>query len=1165
MNSTPLAVVAEAIAAGRLRTMALLDDAAKRGSEAVELVLLSGPEDADPESVVATYAHRMEREGHLVIHLSGRRGGSLEASLRAQLTIALERLTGRGPSAAQVPTDAATQDGEAFEEERQARELRFNDTLALGAEVCAMRSPLLIVHDLARVGADGRALLDRWLACRHAQWFGGGPGIRGLVLGVDEGPTEHADGTPPWAESPGARRIEVGRLTRPELEAALTNRALIDHLLAITEGRAGTLVDRLAPGDSRVEGALPARWRSVLEAMAATGDGWSHEVLADAVGPDELEPFLDSGWLRVWHEGQRRYAALSAGARVRIVGRMEDPHQALLTAAELHREREPRRASLLQWDADPAPESVAALADGLRRSGAHGEALALCLAGAGHDGESACRALDERALELAVVCGRLGGVLSVARRVLARDGTSVRYIELAARAVARAGHLREARDRLRDWHTRVLEPAERDRLVAEQAELSLMLGELDEAEWLTTQALERAGAHRGARPLLLNVLGKVHLSRGDYEEAQRCFRQSLRAAQDEGVLHIELAAVNNLLVTAMSMRPDADAEELSRTFGETLAPSRGWGLAEANLAVRAHLANTYSEALRRYRRAIEALRILGDPNLVLPTLTNLGFLLVDLGCLDRARDLVDHAFPLFGDAGPLVRSAHLVLRGLVLDDERGAAELDEALRIVEPIGGANLCNTLLVRVRRAIDRGDLDAAAEGLARATPRTPWHRNTAALQAARLARATGRSALRSADRAVELTGGEVHLKALEARILRAEVRADHGDQEGARVDTERACHLESALEAKVPEELRPSWARRPLRVRLRELVRRTGTRVRPERGAQAPRGGIVGGSPQIAQLWEQVERVGRSTIPVLIRGESGSGKDLVARAIHQESPRSAHPFLALNCAAITDTLFSAELFGHERGAFTGASARREGHFVTARGGTLFLDEVGDLSARTQAALLRVLQEGEVLPIGATRPVEVDVRIVAATHQDLEARIREGMFREDLYYRLRGVELRVPPLRERLSDLPDLVDHILAQIAEETGRPPPRLHPDVLPALRSYEWPGNVRQLQSVLRESCLFATEEVLRLESFPAPLGAEALSGPEPESEDTLAERAYQRLRRGELSLRDLKRDLERDCIRLALLEADGNISHAARLVGAKRARMSQLVNQLGLKP
>ena len=240
-------------------------------------------------------------------------------------------------------------------------------------------------------------------------------------------------------------------------------------------------------------------------------------------------------------------------------------------------------------------------------------------------------------------------------------------------------------------------------------------------------------------------------------------------------------------------------------------------------------------------------------------------------------------------------------------------------------------------------------------------------------------------------------------------------------------------------------------------------------PENSAELPgRFGMIGASPKMQTLFDLIERVRQSDVPVLIHGETGSGKELVARALHDFGPRSKAPFLAENCAAIAPTLLESELFGHVRGAFTDASRDRKGTFAAANGGTVFLDEIGDMPMPMQAKILRVLQEGEVRPVGSSKPEKVDVRIIAASHRDLLAMAAEGRFREDLLYRLNVITLELPALRERLEDLPILADFLLARVAKEEGQPPRRLTPAALEALAKQRFPGNVRELENLLRRA-------------------------------------------------------------------------------------------------
>jgi two-component system, NtrC family, response regulator HydG len=267
----------------------------------------------------------------------------------------------------------------------------------------------------------------------------------------------------------------------------------------------------------------------------------------------------------------------------------------------------------------------------------------------------------------------------------------------------------------------------------------------------------------------------------------------------------------------------------------------------------------------------------------------------------------------------------------------------------------------------------------------------------------------------------------------------------------------------------------AERRLRAENRSLRRLAGERAAP--------GALVGGSARMQELLELVERVARSAAPVLIRGESGTGKELVARAIHMGGGRRDRPFVPVNCTALPGPLLESELFGHVRGAFTGATATRRGLFVEAHGGTLFLDEIGDMDELLQGKVLRVLEDGEVRAVGADGARHVDVRVVAATHQDLEARVRDGRFREDLFYRLNVVPLWVPALRDRPEDVPALAEHFLARSRQRNPYSPVRrLDPEVMSRLVRAPWPGNVRELENLIERLVVIGTKESIEVDDL-----------------------------------------------------------------------------------
>jgi DNA-binding NtrC family response regulator len=316
------------------------------------------------------------------------------------------------------------------------------------------------------------------------------------------------------------------------------------------------------------------------------------------------------------------------------------------------------------------------------------------------------------------------------------------------------------------------------------------------------------------------------------------------------------------------------------------------------------------------------------------------------------------------------------------------------------------------------------------------------------------------------------------------------------------------------------------------------------------------LIGSGPAMQRVFAAIQKVAETDLTVLVRGESGTGKELVAQALHQRSPRRDRPFVAVNCAAISAELVESELFGHEKGAFTGADARRLGRFEIANGGTIFLDEIGDMAPETQAKVLRVLQERTLVRVGGTKPIEVDVRVVAATHRNLEQEVARGSFREDLYYRLRVVELVLPPLRERAEDVPALALRFLAQVSERLGRAAPRLGDGALAALVRHGWPGNVRELRNAIEQAAVLASgpvigEDDLRLDGAPANAApAEPVTGSTGLPFAEAKRRAVERF--------------ERAFLLDALRACGGNISRAAEQVGMVRQSLQQKIRELGLR-
>jgi two-component system response regulator AtoC len=336
---------------------------------------------------------------------------------------------------------------------------------------------------------------------------------------------------------------------------------------------------------------------------------------------------------------------------------------------------------------------------------------------------------------------------------------------------------------------------------------------------------------------------------------------------------------------------------------------------------------------------------------------------------------------------------------------------------------------------------------------------------------------------------------------------------------------------------------------KAREREQLRRKSALLQREVQHVVGRRPIVAASSAMMELLEVLERAAEYKATVLVTGESGTGKEVLARAIHTQSPRADEAFVAVNCGAIPENLLESELFGHSRGAFTGADRARRGLFVEAHGGTLFLDEIGELPPALQVKLLRVLQEEEVRPVGESKPRSVDVRIIAATSRNLEEEIAQGGFREDLYYRLDVIRLAVPPLRERREDIPVLVDHFIEHFRNELGRAVRGIHDEALDRLTRYAWPGNVRELENVIERAMILTDNDRITLADLPSAVA------------DAQGEASRAPL---DMNLRRARQRFEAEFIRKALASVNGNRTHAAKLLEISHRALLYKIKEYGLR-
>jgi DNA-binding NtrC family response regulator len=347
--------------------------------------------------------------------------------------------------------------------------------------------------------------------------------------------------------------------------------------------------------------------------------------------------------------------------------------------------------------------------------------------------------------------------------------------------------------------------------------------------------------------------------------------------------------------------------------------------------------------------------------------------------------------------------------------------------------------------------------------------------------------------------------------------------------------------------------------LRIKVRQLLERRElerevVRLRAQVEREERLGEMLGHSEAMQEVFRTIRRVAESKATVLIRGESGTGKELAAGAIHSLGPRGEGPFVAVNCAGIPETLIESELFGHEKGAFTDARERRIGKFEAASGGTLFLDEIGDLAPAMQAKLLRALQERQIDRLGGSEPIEVDVRVLAATNRDLEREVAEGRFRADLFYRINVVPLELPPLRDRREDIRRLARHFLERARAEAGRGPERIARSALAALERFAWPGNVRELQNAIEHAVALAEGEVLEPDDLPRSV-----------VQTGRVEQLRDSVRAGELGFEEATADFERELLQEALERAGWNQTRAADLLRITRRTLKLKMDRHSLKP
>ncbi|MCB9592056.1 MAG: sigma 54-interacting transcriptional regulator [Sandaracinaceae bacterium] len=1142
-----------------------------------------------------------------------------------------------GPDAEQIPFATDDLPGATAETAVFEKRLRFFDTIAgLLREVSRLRAPLIVLDHLERADR-GTVELLRFLLDGAGVVHGPEERTRALFVASlrTGGEVSLGANLESLIEHERAESLEVGTLGLEGVRAYLSSSRALQRILERTGG-APELIDLLLEGqpltpEARLErrlGELDDDARSLVEALSVLGRHADADELASIAGCDpeqksradfaacELvaKSIVDGRILFSFErdaDRERCYRLLPEARQRALHERCTD-----VCARSVDLEEAVRHA-LAAGQHDRAAELAVVAAASLSARHANGEAAALLesFVTATEPTTAPTRAVREQLAELHRVGGAYARALVHARALREDAPTDAVSAHRVGQLLTMAGEHEEAAEVLVEAQRLAVdagEPLVVAEVEAQLAELHYQAADYDEASRWGARALEAAEA-AGNKIIEIsarNTLGKLALAQKDPTAAAGLFERNRRDAAEAGLGHQEAQAHTNFAVALLLQQDLRGAEDVCHTAIEVasrVCDSRERAIATENLAVIAHLGRDYGNALRYYHQAVGLLKRLGNRAMLARVANNLGELYLTLGDRHRARALCEFARRIGGKLPGLVLGEGLLLLGRIDAADGNVSVARDSFRAAQEtfqrLGSVRASDSSIELARIALFDGDVALARSILSALPVELPAkHQADLALVMADLERAAGGNTRAAARRSVELAEKcDDPERLLHALLRHARALGDAGDVGLATRVLERAQKIESDLTARVPDEAAAAWQERAQRQELNRVAAMlttawtrtrhesdpppralTGThRTLPSSTAEATSRwnerypSLIGRSPAMSEIYSLLDKVSGSDALVLVRGESGTGKELIAEAIHKNSPRRNKPIVKVNCAALVETLLLSELFGHERGSFTGASARKKGRFELADGGTIFLDEIGDISAKTQVALLRVLQEREFERVGGTEQIKVDVRIVAATHRDLEAMVREGTFREDLYYRLRGVVVEMPPLRSRLEDIGQLCQHLLGRIAEERGEPIRRMSPEAVECLQRHRWPGNVRELENVLRSATLFADGAALVPDDFRA--FADSFQPPEPAEARTahpamapgvasttpLEAQLYERVRDGETSLLEMKKIMERECIVRALGETEGNITRAAALLGMKRPRLSQLVKQYEL--
>ena len=1101
---------------------------------------------------------------------------------------------------------------------RDARKNHMESVRRVLAELSTDRQLVVVVHDVHQADHDTRALVDYLLADASGSAAVGIGAVRSrptLVLTLDE---DSPDGRGLLDELKGRDDVECVALERLDAEGlaqVVREPAVSEKLLRVTEGLPhkvrmlahvlpndlGALIDarlRGLPHDAiavlrfaRLFGAplspgalsvLTNISQLIIQRMRVDG------LLSDAPDSTRQQPLITvaSAWLDaevLESEDPADNAKMHRRCAEHLSARI-----AVGDSAELH-ERIANHL-LSAGDIDAAVEHVLAASVWLEQNSALTRAAELVR-------ETAQRSPDERLqlrlVELEVTLGHFEVALEHCKDLT--SGGDITVLAQQARIHSLSGDIEAAETALVALRARELPAAMRDVADTLLADVLLKRGNLDGATRLCEERLATGGFQdEMAAVRLRHTLGKLAFWRADWAGAEGRYQEVLDTLPAHaGAERTRALVLHNLGLVSLRL---GRYNEASRRIQQGLALLDSLGehfdaaVCGHNLGLAHEYCQRYGMAIQLFERSIDVLERFGNRVNLAGAINSLGDVYLTLGEAWRARKLFEYSLSVSEAAGLTYFVAFNTMRLAQVELLEGGLEragelANRALVAFGSLGHAEeLSEAHLVRAmwaaRSGDDAGALADLAAAEAGASNEVAARATTlrARLLITRRPAMAHRLAVEAASQLTKLGQRDGVVSALTEAALAARAA---GQAHEAATLLQRAQASLAELRDRVPAANHDAFDSLPMVRRLTQAATpdvvpasaaadKRSLRALPRKAPARSRAceGMVGESPAMQRVFAMVERLGDCDAPILIIGESGTGKERVAEAICNASPRINKPFIRVNAAAFADTLLESELFGHEKGAFTGAVARKLGAFEQADGGTLFLDEIGDISPKTQVSLLRVLQEREFRRVGGRKPIKVDVRILCATNRDLEKMVAEGSFRLDLYYRVKGLTVDLPALRDRTGDLTLLSDFLLDGLEAKHGN---RLHlePAAKELLERYRWPGNVRELENVLRSVYFFAqgdritaddlTNYTLLKDARPEDMGANdlALGGQHgTASADAPLSEGF--------NLNDAKRELEIRCIDKAMLQADGNITQAAKLLGMKRPRLSQKIKEYRLK-